>query len=148
MKGKNKMGQYHKLVNLDKKEMVHPYNLGLGAKQYEQTGDNGSLSDAIYLLVMTSPARGGGDWESFADLSGRWAGDRVVVLGDYTEDEDLPDIPNASKLYSESATSEDWTDISDEVAVALGKVFGFEIDTEENGWRTRNQLEAHWLNAL
>ena len=142
------MGQYHKLVNLDKKEMVHPYNLGLGAKQYEQTGDNGSLSDAIYLLVMTSPARGGGDWESFESLSGRWAGDRVVVLGDYTEDEDLPDIPNASKLYSESATSEDWTDISDEVAVALGKVFGFEIDTEENGWRTRKQLEAHWLNKL
>jgi hypothetical protein len=139
------MGQYHKLVNLDKKEIVHPYNLGLGAKQYEQTGDNGSISDAIYLLVMTSPARGGGDWESFDGLSGRWAGDRVVVLGDYTEDEDLPGYENASKLYSQSY---DWLDLSDEVAVALGKVFGFEIDTEENGWRTRKQLEAHWLNAL
>ncbi len=139
------MGQYHKLVNLDRKEQVQPYNLGLGAKQYEQTGDNGSLSDALYLLVMTSPARGGGDWESFPDLSGRWAGDRVVVLGDYTEDGDLPGYENASKLYSQS---DDWLDLSDEVAVALGKVFGFEIDTEENGWRTRKQLEAHWLNKL
>jgi hypothetical protein len=142
------MGQYHKLVNLDKKETVSPYSLGLGAKQYEQTGDNGSISDAIYLLVMTSPARGGGDWESFADLSGRWVGDRVVILGDYTEDEDIPNYPNASKLYSESATSEDWTDISDEVAVALGKVFGFEIETAEGGWRTRKELAGHWLNAL
>ena len=139
------MGQYHKLVNLDRKEQVQPYNLGLGAKQYEQTGDNGSLSDALYLLVMTSPARGGGDWENFDGLSGRWAGDCVVVLGDYTEDEDLPGYENASKLYSQSY---DWLDLSDEVAVALGKVFGFEIDTEENGWRTRKQLEAHWLNKL
>jgi hypothetical protein len=139
------MGQYHKLVNLDRKEQVQPYNLGLGAKQYEQTGDNGSISDALYLLVMTSPARGGGDWESFDGLSGRWAGDRVVVLGDYTEDEDLPGYENASTLYSQSY---DWLDLSDEVAIALGKVFGFEIDTEENGWRTRKQLEAHWLNKL
>jgi hypothetical protein len=142
------MGQYHKLVNLDKKEIVHPYNLGLGAKQYEQTGDNGSISDAIYLLVMTSPARGGGDWESFADLSGRWVGDRVVILGDYTQDEDIPNYKNASKLYSEIETSEEWADISDSVAVALGQVFGFEIDTEENGWRNRRQLEAHWMNKL
>jgi hypothetical protein len=142
------MGQYHKLVNLDKKEIVHPYNLGLGAKQYEQTGENGSMSDALYLLVMTSPSRGGGDWESFADLSGRWVGDRVVILGDYTQDEDIPNYKNASKLYSEIETSEDWTDISDSVAVALGQVFGFEIDTEENGWRNRRQLEAHWMNKL
>jgi hypothetical protein len=139
------MGQYHKLINLDKKEQVEPYSLGLGAKQYEQTGENGSLSDALYLLVMTSPARGGGDWESFPELSGRWAGDRVVVLGDYTSDEDLPGYENASKLYHES---EDWKDISDAVAVALGKVFGFEIDTEETGWRTRKELAGHWLNAL
>jgi hypothetical protein len=137
------MGQYHKLVNLDRKEQVQPYNLGLGGKQYEQTGENGSLSDALYLLVMTSPARGGGDWESFSQLSGRWVGDRVVVLGDYTEDEDLPAIPNAGKLYSQSY---DWTDISNEVAEALGKVFGFEIDTAESGWRTRKELAGHWLN--
>ncbi len=139
------MGQYHKLVNLDRKEQVQPYNLGLGAKQYEQTGENGSLSDALYLLVMTSPARGGGDWESFPELSGRWAGERVIVLGDYTEDGDLPGYENASKLYHES---EDWKDISDAVAIALGKVFGFEIDTEETGWRTRKELAGHWLNAL
>jgi hypothetical protein len=138
------MGQYHKIVNLDKKEVVHPYNLGLGAKQYEQTGQNGSMSDALYLLVMTSPARGGGDWESFPALSGRWVGDRVVVLGDYTEDSDLKQYANFGKLYHQS---EDWTDISDEVAQALGKVFGFEIDLEQTGWRDRKELADHWLNA-
>jgi hypothetical protein len=138
------MGQYHKLVNLDKKEVVHPYNLGLGAKQYEQTGQNGSMSDALYLLVMTSPSRGGGDWEIFPALSGRWVGDRVVVLGDYTEDRDMKQYPNFGQLYHQS---EDWTDISDEVAQALGKVFGFEIDLEQTGWRDRKELAGHWLNA-
>ena len=138
------MGQYHRLVNLDKKEIVHPYNLGLGAKQYEHTGENGSLSDALYLLVMTSPARGGGDWESFPELSGRWVGDRVVVLGDYTDDSDLNTYPNFGQVYNQS---EDWTDISDEVAQALGKVFGFEIDLQQTGWRDRKELADHWLNA-
>lgn len=128
------MGQYHKLVNLDKKEQVISYNLGLGAKQYEQTGTEGSMGDAMYLLLMTSPSRGGGDWDSFDDLSGRWVGDRVVVLGDYTEDDDYAEYPNFGKLYRESS---DWNDISNDVAVALAKVWDFEIDTTESGWRTR-----------
>jgi hypothetical protein len=116
------MGQYHKLVNIDKQEQVISYPLGLMAKQYEQTGTAGDFGDALYLLLMTSPNRGGGDWELFPNLSGRWVGDRVIVLGDYTEDGDLPNYPNASKLYSES---ENWKDISIEVAEALKKVFDF-----------------------
>jgi len=131
------MGQYHKLVNLDKKEQVISYALGLGAKQYEQTGSDGSIGDALYLLLMTSPNRGGGDWKDFPGLSGRWVGDRVIILGDYTEDKDIPNYENASGLYH---NSEDWSDISDDVAAALGEVFGFEIDETESGWRTRTEL--------
>jgi hypothetical protein len=131
------MGQYHKLVNIDKREQVSPYALGLGAKQYEQTGCEGSLADAIYLLVMSSPAAGGGDWEHFPSLSGRWVGDRVIILGDYTRNEDLPSYPNAGELYYQS---ESWNDISDEVAEALGKVFSFHIDTKQTGWRDRAEL--------
>jgi hypothetical protein len=117
------MGQYHKLVNLDKQEQVQPWGIGQGAKQYEQTGVAGSLSDALYLLLITSPARGGGDWEKFDGLSGRWVGDRVVVIGDYTEDGDYPDpvaYPQFGKVYSDS---KEWTDISDEVKDALAKVW-------------------------
>jgi hypothetical protein len=84
------MGQYHKLVNLDKQEVVDPHGLGFGSKQHEHTGPfDGSLSDAIYLLVMSSPNRGGGDWASTGGVSGRWCGDRVVVVGDYTEEGDI-----------------------------------------------------------
>ena len=109
------MGQYHYLANLDTKEFV---TLG-GAKQYEQTFYNGDLAHAMYLLTMTSPARGGGDWAE-TNISGRWAGDRVVIIGDYTEDSDLPDYPNASKAYSD--IQQNGTNITDEVREALEKV--------------------------
>ena len=129
------MGQYHKLVNLDKKEQVISYPLGLGAKQYEQTGCQGSMADAMYLLMMTSPSRGGGDWQEFEGLSGRWVGDRVVVLGDYTEDSDLPFMENGGDLFGES---ESWIDISAEVGNALGQVWNFKLDTTDL-WATRVQ---------
>ena len=87
------MGQYHILVNVDKKEKVEPHGLGLGLKQYEHTGNfEGTLADAMYILMMTSPARGGGDFPA-TEISGRWKGDRVLILGDYTEDSDIPSIP-------------------------------------------------------
>jgi hypothetical protein len=111
------MGQYHVLVNVDKKEMVVPHGLGLGLKQYEHIGEfNGTLADAMYILMMTSPARGGGDFPS-TNISSRWAGDRVLVLGDYTED------------------SDSYTDITDLVAEAFEQVFRLKFSGE--GWKKR-----------
>lgn len=124
------MGQYHKLVNLDKHEVVHPHNIGLGLKQWEHTGHTGgTLADAMYLLVMTSPNRGGGDWP-MTNMSGRWAGDRVVILGDYTENLDVPGVASAENLYDDSET---WDDISASVAGALGKVFNFTVEIGQFG---------------
>lgn len=126
------MGQYHHLVNIDKKEVVNPHGLGLGLKQYEHTGEfNGTLADAMYILMMTSPARGGGDFPQ-TDISGRWTGDRVLVLGDYTEDSDVPSIPDAGSLYRES---ESYTDITDMVASAFETVFRIRISGD--GWKRR-----------
>lgn len=125
------MGQYHKLVNLDKKEYVDPHSIGLGSKQYEQTGCEGSIADAMYLLVMTSPNRGGGDFP-LTDVSGKWAGDRVVVLGDYTEDEDLPMFTEASKIYGQLYDSGIWEDISNQVREGLEKVFDISYEEKEH----------------
>ena len=120
------MGQYHVLVNYDKKEVVEPYGLGLGAKQVEQLGAfKGTIADAMYLLVMTSPNAGGGDLP-MTSVSGRWAGDRVMIVGDYTQDSDVPSIP-ASKLYNG-----DYTDIADQVAEALQVAFGRNV--RESSW--------------
>jgi hypothetical protein len=133
------MGQYHILVNYDKKEIVETYGLGLGAKQVEQLGAfKGTIADAMYLLVMTSPARGGGDLP-MTSVSGRWAGDRVMIVGDYTEDSDVPSIPNASQLYNA-----DCTDITNEVADALKVAFG--RDVRESFWHP-DYVEKEESNA-
>lgn len=133
------MGQYHILVNYDKKEVVEPYEIGLGAKQVEQLGAfEGTIADAMYLLVMTSPARGGGDLP-LTSVSGRWAGDRVMIVGDYTEDSDVPSIPNVSKLYNA-----DYLNISNLVAEALQVAFG--RDVRESFWHPENE-ERNKLNA-
>ena len=133
------MGQYHVLVNVDKREVVNPHGLGLGLKQYEHTAVNGggSLADAMYILMMTSPARGGGDFPQ-TDISGRWTGDRVLVLGDYTEDSDVPSIPNVGSLNSEA--DKNYTDITDMVAKAFEEVFRICISGE--GWKRRVSLES------
>jgi hypothetical protein len=131
------MGQYHILVNLDKREFVSPHDLGLGLKQREHNGAfDGTLADALYFLTMTSPARGGGDYPQ-TEISGRWAGDRCIVLGDYTEDSDLPHYIGAGSLYEQIGenTHGEWRDISDEVADELGLVFGFRM--EGDGWKKR-----------
>ena len=131
------MGQYHHLVNVDKKEIVNPHGLGLGLKQWEHLGDfSGTLADAMYILMMTSPARGGGDLPQ-SEISGRWTGDRVLVLGDYTEDSDVPSIPSVGSLYRES---EDYTDITDMVAQAFETVFRVRITGD--GWKRRERLET------
>jgi hypothetical protein len=78
------MGQYHALYNVSKKEMVIPHHLDMGAKLREHTGGTGSMSDATYLLLANSNGRGGGDVEPHPYV-GRWAGDAIVVQGDYAE---------------------------------------------------------------
>jgi hypothetical protein len=136
------MGQYHMLVNLDRKEYVNPHELGLGLKQWEHACsggghyENGTLPQALYILTMTSPARGGGDFTKL-DISGRWSGDRCVVLGDYTEEGDIRDYDGAELLWSTIDTADEWTDISWMVARDLGELFGFSIDSESSGWKDR-----------
>lgn len=135
------MGQYHKLVNIDRGEYIAPHSLFIGAKQYEHTGYEGSLSDILYIALMTSPARGGGDFP-LTELSGRWAGDRVVVLGDYTEDQDLPHVHKASELYLQTAhdNPKAFIDISDMAMDALRRIWPkhYERNSHDNNDRETN----------
>ncbi|MFA5858423.1 MAG: hypothetical protein WC955_05100 [Elusimicrobiota bacterium] len=103
------MGQYFKLVNLDKKEQVITWNLKLketdffGAKFLEIYGSDGGFKDCLVWLLRKSDEGGGGDVDSDKyKWLGRWAGDRIVLIGDY----------DSSDLYSDS---EKFADISKEV---------------------------------
>ena len=94
------MGQYFKLVNEDKKEVVSSWNIGGTAKFFEWLYNNQAR---IFVgLLRQSNETGGGDigGPSTYQTLGRWAGDRVTLIGDYDE----------SCLWD---TAEQFTDISE-----------------------------------
>lgn len=81
------MGQYHKVYNVDKKEYIHAHRIGNGLKLMEQVGWMRSTSTALFLLLANSNGRGGGD-AKFHPMIGAWAGDRIVIQGDYAQSND------------------------------------------------------------
>ena len=75
------MGQYFILVNLDKKEYVCPWCMGGAAKLYEWCAN--PQAGVIPFLLRKSSDFGGGDIHKDYETAGRWAGDRIVLVGDY-----------------------------------------------------------------
>lgn len=136
------MGQYHIPVNLDKREFIWPHGLGDGLKLGEQIGAYAGVASALHVLLAASVrggARGGGDYEH--PVAGRWAGDRIAIIGDYATDHDLPhnqvdkDDPPPSRIYAlcvpdgygSSVLPEDrFTDITALVRDALRAILGVE----------------------
>lgn len=153
------MGQYWKVVNLDKHEYVMPHKLGSGLKLWEQLANHPGTGAALVVLCAAMPeARGGGDFDldenwhgpERVDMSdagpmpeeypaiaartiGRWAGDRIALVGDYAEDSDLSPEHQASTIYGRCEDDGDYADVSADVAVVIehelhGRYVG-------DGWR-------------
>lgn len=116
------MGQNYKLYNPDKKEYVHPRRIDSGAKLMEQCGFEKSTATALWLLLANSNGRGGGD-ASAHPMVGRWAGDRIVVQGDYAG----PTDPG----YISAEEADAFTDISKDVKALLDAEFGADPAEEE-----------------
>lgn len=96
------MGQYHTLYNVDKKQKVDGLS---GYKLLEQIGYPKSTATALLLLVANSNGRGGGDVKEHP-LVGSWAGDRIVVQGDYAEEGDQAFISDTDTY--EDITKQVW----------------------------------------
>jgi len=126
------MGQYWYTVNLDKEEFINPYNIGCGLKLLEQIGVDHGTGSALVILLASSPGRGLGDIRGHNDVVGRWAGDRIALIGDYAEDEDLPNHFKASTIYDKCKSGE-YTDISEHVAKVIEEVLDGEFVGE--GWK-------------
>lgn len=113
------MGQYWKVVNLDRREYLDPHQLGAGLKLWELIANKGVTEALVILQAAYYERRGGGDgdrdgenWhgpdrtdmrqagpklsqkynEIAARTWGRWVNNRVVIVGDYAEANDP--IPN------------------------------------------------------
>jgi hypothetical protein len=121
------MGQYFLVVNLDKREFIHPHAFGDGLKMMEfgRSGDGTMLALAV-LLSDGFHARGDDP------VIGSWAGDRVVVTGDYaatgrfTGDEGLnlyaavrESIAAAARQHGEPGL---YRDVSEEVRRAVDRI--------------------------
>jgi len=68
---------------LDKKEYVCPWKISGGAKLWEWCVS--SQAGIFPFLLRKSNEGGGGDINKEYQTAGRWAGDRVVLIGDYDE---------------------------------------------------------------
>lgn len=79
------MGQYYKIVNLDKKEFLEPHDFDDGAKLMEFGLSGMGVMSGLAILLADGNGLGGGDLGSENPIIGSWKGDRIVVAGDYSE---------------------------------------------------------------
>ncbi len=85
------MGQYYILVNPVKKQYLNPHKFGAGLKLMEFTNTTYGPQQALCILISNGNGQGGGDLntDGLTDdekaLIGSWAGDPVIVAGDYGE---------------------------------------------------------------
>jgi len=76
------MGQYFMVVNTDKKEYLMPHDFGSGLKFMEFTVDGcGVMHGLAHLLAQSSD----GVAIDAPEITGRWIGDNVLIVGDYDE---------------------------------------------------------------
>ena len=126
------MGQYHYLVNLTKKQFVHPHHIGNGLKLREQVGWECSTSTALVMLLAASNGRGGGDFRSSSPLIGSWAGDSIAFIGDYAEEDDLKGF-DARVVYNQCESGK-FTDISAQVREMMMEEFSVHYTGEDGSW--------------
>jgi len=109
------MGQYYYIVNVDKKQYLHPhrFNDGLKAREF---GYGGKTMRALHALLTKSDDGGGvGDYNEDDDkfnVIGRWAYDRIVIIGDY----------DSSKLFD--LCDEEYEEISGKVLPLIDATYG------------------------
>lgn len=132
------MGQYYVVANPDKREFLHPHRFGSGLKLMEFSGDAQSVMQAVAVLLADGNNRGGGDLRSNDPIIGSWAGDRVVVAGDYADDGRFLDEGEEGNLFSFAMA--EFEDISDKVIQAIVGAEGAcsrmsKLDSEDDGWR-------------
>ena len=101
------MGQYYLLVNVTKKQFLYPHVFDDGLKAWEIVA-NGNMLKALGYLLVKSDGGGGGDLKPDS-LVGYWAGDEILLTGDY----------DSSKLYDEALNT--YTDISTTIQKAMEK---------------------------
>ena len=98
------MGQYYMVVNIDKKEYLHPHRFDDGLKLMEFGQSAGGTLTGLTILLADGNGRGGGDICSKDPIIGSWAGDRIVIAGEYAAPREFlteEEITEYQKKYRE-----------------------------------------------
>ena len=134
------MGQYYKIVNIKKKQYITPHTFGDGSKLMEFSMSANGVLAGLAILLADGNGRGGGDLHSENDIVGSWAGDNIVVAGDYADAGKFVKEPEHT-LY-EVASSEG-EDISIKVLDALfdDQYFFSEFRKNRAGWTSNNEVD-------
>lgn len=121
------MGQYHILINIDRREYVNPHTLGKGLKLREQGFARYGIHQALLMLLAASNHNGSGDFRLDDLLIRSWAGDRIAIIGD----QDIELVPGTRLFYND--IEERYKDISFDVASIVEQEFN--IPFVGNSWR-------------
>lgn len=79
------MGQYYYPINITKKQYINPHLFGDGLKLLEFGCSQLGTMTALACLLADGNGRGGGDLYSDNSIIGSWAGDKIVIAGDYAD---------------------------------------------------------------
>jgi hypothetical protein len=119
------MGQYFVIVNADKQELLDPSYFGHGYKLGDMVrgGLMGALTGLTYLLAL-SGSIGGVELHESDPMFGRWAGDRVAIVGDYFQGM-VGDVQWETELTYNRVTDwqDGWVDISEHVLRSIEAFF-------------------------
>ena len=157
------MGQYYAIYNKTKKEFIGTHSTCSGAKLLEFS--QGLTSIALCLLLANSNGRGGGDicapikyskktykplkkqpattvmmLSALEEIQGRWAGDEILIQGDYAEEGD------PSYITEEEINA--YTDISKEAlkAISVNQWISEDIEKDYFGKQVSGQFFASTAN--
>jgi len=134
------MGQYYKIVNIKKKQYIKPDTFGDGSKLMEFSMSASGVLAGLAILLADGNGRGGGDLHSENDIVGSWAGDNIVVAGDYADAGKF--VKEAGQNLYEVASNEG-EDISVKVLEALfdDKYFFSEFRKNRAEWNTNDAID-------
>ena len=134
------MGQYYKIVNIKKKQYISPYIFGDGSKLMEFSMSANGVLAGLAILLADGNGRGGGDLHSENDIVGSWAGDNIVIAGDYADDGKFVKDADRNLYHIASIEGED---ISIKVLDALfdDSYYFSEFRKNRAGWASNNEVD-------
>ncbi len=112
------MGQYFRVINKTKKELLNPHTFGSGLKIGEIIFSRGEILQGLALLLAEGHIEYKDSIPQPSTIIGRWHGDKITLLGDSAQDKDGNTIWN-TMLDSKGELKKSWKDISVETFKTL-----------------------------